>query len=161
MRKAAVLMGAFALIVGATNLSAQGKNLAGTWTVVPDPSAPAPTGRGGGRGLGQGATISQDAKTLTVTRTTPNGEIKTVYNLDGTDSKNTLTMGGNSVEQTSKARWEGDKLIIDTKMNFNGNDIASSMSLWLDASGQLMVESTGAGRGGGPPTTTKMTYKKS
>ena len=34
MRKAAVLMGAVALIVGATNLSAQGKNLAGTWTVV-------------------------------------------------------------------------------------------------------------------------------
>jgi hypothetical protein len=163
MRKAAVLMGAVALIVGATNLSAQGKNFAGTWTVVPDPSAPAPApGRGGGgRGLGQGATIAQDGKTLTVTRTTQNGEIKTVYNLDGSDSKNTLTMGGNAIEQTSKAKWEGDKLVITTTMNFNGNNIESSMALWLDASGQLMVESTGAGRGGGPPTTTKMTYKKS
>jgi hypothetical protein len=160
MRKAAVFMSAAALILSATTVSAQGKNLAGTWTVVADPAAPAP-GRGGGRGLGQGATISQDSKTLTVTRTTQNGEVKTVYNIDGTDSKNTLTMGGNSVEQTSKARWEGDKLIIDTKMNMNGNDIASSMSLWIDAGGQLVVESTGAGRGGGPPTTTKMTYKKS
>jgi len=162
MRKAAAFMGAIALIVGANTASAQGKNFAGTWTVVPDPAAAAPTpGRGGGRGLGQGATIAQDAKTLTITRTTQNGEVKSVYNLDGSDSKNTLTMGGNSVEQVSKAKWEGDKLIITTTMNFNGNNVESSMALSLDASGQLIVESTGAGRGGGPPTTTKMTYKKS
>jgi hypothetical protein len=162
MRKAAVLMGAVALIVGAADLSAQGKSLAGTWTVVPDPAAAAPAaGRGGGRGLGQGATIAQDAKTLTVTRSTQNGEVKTVYNLDGSESKNTLTMGGNSVEQTSKARWDGDKLVITTMMNFNGNPSESSMALWLDPAGQLVVEATGAGRGGGPPTTTRMTYKKS
>jgi len=161
MRKAAVFMGAIALIMGATTASAQGKNFAGTWTVVADPAAPAPApGRGGGRGLGQGATIAQDAKTLTVTRTTQNGEIKQVYNLDGSDSKNTLTMGGNSVEQVSKAKWDGDKLVITTTMNFNGNASESTMVLQLDASGQLVVESTGAGRGGGPPTTTKMTYKK-
>ena len=161
MRKAAVFMGAAALILGATNVSAQGKSFAGTWTVVADPAAAAPApGRGGGRGLGQGATIAQDAKTLTVTRTTQNGEIKQVYNLDGSDSKNTLTMGGNSVEQVSKAKWDGDKLVITTTMNFNGNASESTMVLQLDASGQLVVESTGAGRGGGPPTTTKMTYKK-
>jgi hypothetical protein len=155
-------MGAIALIMGATTASAQGKNFAGTWTVVADPAAAAPApGRGGGRGLGQGATIAQDAKTLTVTRTTQNGEIKQVYNLDGSDSKNTLTMGGNSVEQLSKAKWEGDKLVITTTMNFNGNASESTMALQLDAAGQLVVESTGAGRGGGPPTTTKMTYKKS
>ena len=118
MRKSAVFMGAIALVMGATTASAQGKNFAGTWTVVADPAAAAPApGRGGGRGLGQGATIAQDAKTLTVTRTTQNGEVKTVYNLDGSDSKNTLTMGGNSVEQVSKAKWEGDKLIITTTMN--------------------------------------------
>jgi hypothetical protein len=161
MRKTAVLMSAIALVLGATNLSAQGKSFAGTWTVVADPAAPAPTGRGGGRGLGQGGTIAQDAKTLTITRTTQNGEMKSVYNLDGSESKNTLTMGGNSVEQTSKAKWEGDKLVITTTMNFNGNPSESSMTLSLDAAGQLIVEATGAGRGGGPPTTTKMTYKKS
>ena len=162
MRKAAVFMGAAALILGATTVSAQGKNFAGTWTVVADPAAAAPApGRGGGRGLGQGGIIAQDAKTLTITRTTQNGEVKSVYNLDGSESKNTLTMGGNAVEQTSKAKWDGDKLVITTTMNFNGNAVESSMALSLDASGQLVVESTGAGRGGGPPTTTKMTYKKS
>ena len=163
MRKAAVLMGAVALVFGATNLSAQGKNFAGTWTVVADPAAPAPTpGRGGGgRGLGQGGTITQDAKTVTVTRTTQNGEIKMVYNLDGSESKNTLTMGGNAVEQTAKTKWDGDKFVVTTTTNFNGNASESTMAMWLDASGQLVVESTGAGRGGGPPTTTKMTYKKS
>ncbi|MEO5815029.1 MAG: hypothetical protein ABIT20_07085 [Gemmatimonadaceae bacterium] len=161
MRKAAILMGAVALIVGATNASAQGKNFAGTWTVVVDPAAAPAPGRGGGRGLGQGGTIAQDAKTLTVPRTTQNGEMKSVYNLDGADSKNTLTMGGNAVEQLSKAKWDGDKLIVTTTMNFNGNASESTMAMWLDASGMLVVESTGAGRGGGPPTTTRMMYKKS
>ena len=162
MRKAAALMGAAALIFGATNVSAQSKSFAGTWTAVADSAAPAPApGRGGGRGLGQAATIVQDDKTLTITRTTQNGEMKSVYNLDGSESKNTLTMGGNAVEQTSKTKWEGDKLVITTTMNVGGTPSESTMALSLDQAGQLIVEATGNGRGGGPPTTTKMTYKKS
>ena len=163
MRTAAVLMGAAALLISATNASAQAKpNFAGTWTVVVDPNtAPAP-GRGGGRGgLGQGATITQDAKTLTVTRTTQNGEVKAVYNLDGTDSKNTMTFGGNAVEQTSKVKWDGDKLVVTANSTFNGNPVETTLVLSMDASGQLSAAATGPGRGGGPPTTTKMTYKKS
>ena len=164
MRTAAVLMSAAALVLGASNVSAQAKpSFAGTWTAIVDPNAPAPTpGRGGGRGgLGQGATIAQDANTITITRTTQNGEIKTVYNLDGSESKNTMTFGGNSVEQVSKAKWDGDKLIVTTTSQFNGNPIEMTVVMALDAAGNLNVESTGPGRGGGPPTTTKMSYKKS
>jgi hypothetical protein len=160
MRTAAVLMSSAALVFGVATVSAQKPSFAGTWAVVVDPNAPAP-GRGGGRGLGQAATIAQDAKTLTVTRTTQNGEVKTVYNLDGTDSKNTMTFGGNSVEQTSKVKWDGDKLVVTTSSTINGNPVETTMVLQIDASGQLVAESTGPGRGGGPPTTTKMTYKKS
>src|SRR4029077_619121 len=105
MKRTSLLFAA-ALLLAGTNLFAQAANLAGHWVMVVDPNAPPPTGRGGGRGgLGPDATIVQDTKTLTVTRTTQAGEVKTVYNLDGSDSKNTATMGGNAVEQVSHTKW--------------------------------------------------------
>jgi len=129
--------------------------------MVVDPNAPPPTGRGGGRGgLGPDIMISQNPQTLTITRTTQAGEVKTVYNLDGSDSKNTMTMGGNAVEQVSQAKWVGSKLVVHTSMNFNGNARETTMSLSLDQAGNLVVESTNPGRGGGPPVTTTTTYKK-
>ncbi len=152
-----------ALAFGAVEASAQAKSFAGAWTVVAGPNAatPAPGGRGGGRGgLGQAATISQDDKTLTITRTTQAGEMKMVYNLDGSDSKNTMAMGGNSVEQVSKAKWDGGKLHITTSTMFNGEARETTMVMSLDDAGQLIVEATQPARGGGAPTTTKMTYKK-
>ena len=160
MKRTSVLFAA-ALLLAGTNLFAQAANLAGHWVMVVDPNAPPPTGRGGGRGgLGADATIAQDTKTLTVTRTTQAGEVKTVYNLDGSDSKNTMTMGGNPVEQVSQAKWVGSKLVIHTSMTFNGNARESTMSLSLDQAGNLVVESTNPGRNGGPPVTTTTTYKK-
>ena len=160
MRRTAVLLTASLMLAG-TNLLAQAANLAGHWVMVVDPNAPPPTGRGGGRGgLGQDVTISQDAKTLTVTRTTQAGEVKSVYNLDGSDSKNTMTMGGNSVDQVSQAKWVGSKLVIHTSMTFNNTPRESTMSLSLDQAGNLIVESTNPGRGGGAPVTTTTTYKK-
>ena len=149
---------ALATILAATVASAQTPNFAGKWTLVPSPSA-MPGGFGGG--LVQEAVITQDATAITIKRTSQMGEFTTIYKLDGSESKNTLTVQGNTIDQVSKAKWDGDKLVITTTMNFNGNASESTMVLQLDASGQLVVESTGAGRGGGPPTTTKMTYKKS
>jgi hypothetical protein len=160
MRRTSAVFAA-ALFLAGTNLFAQAANLAGHWVMVVDPNAPAPTGRGGGRGgLGQDATITQDQKTLTVTRTTQAGEVKTVYNLDGSDSKNTMNMGGNPVEQVSQAKWVGSKLVIHTSMTVNGNARETTMTLSLDQAGNLVVESTNPGRGGGAPVTTTTTYKK-
>jgi hypothetical protein len=166
---------AAAILMIAPSIDAQAKpSFAGTWTMIPDSTAAAGgggggrAGRGGGMlgGLGQMATIAQDAKTLTVTRTLPARgggaatEIKSVYNLDGSESKNTLTFGANAIEQSSKAAWEGNKLVIKTTTNVGGNPTESTMALSLDAAGMLQVESTGAGRGGAAPTTTKLSYKK-
>jgi len=72
-----------------------------------------------------------------------------------------MTFGGNSVEQTSKTRWDGDKLVVTTSSTFNGNPVETTMVLSLDAAGNLVVEATGPGRNGAPPTTTKTSYKKS
>jgi hypothetical protein len=135
-------------------------NFAGKWTLVPDTSATAGGGRGMG-GLGQTATIVQDANTLTITRTTQMGEITSTYKLDGTESKNTINIQGNAMDQLSTAKWDAGTLKIHTTMSFQGNPIETSMALSLDSSGNLVVESTRPDfQGGGAPVTTKMTYKK-
>src|SRR5687767_992548 len=114
MRKNALIAGALSLVFAASIAQAQDKpNFSGSWTLVADPNAPAP-GRGGGGGLGQAATLTQDAKTLTITRTTQNGEVKTVFNLDGSESKNMMMGRGGQTEQVSKAAWEGTTLVVTT-----------------------------------------------
>lgn len=166
MQRAALLLSAVGLLVAATEVSAQDKpTFAGKWTLVADQGGGGGGGggRGGGRGgLGAEATIAQDATTLTITRATQAGETKAVYKLDGTESKNTMAgRGGATIEQTSKAMWEGSKLIITTTTPVGENTFESTMALSLDADGVLVVETTGAGRGGGAPTTMTRRYRKS
>ncbi len=165
MRRVVILMSAVAVVMLAAGVLAQAKpSFAGKWTLVPDPNAPPAGGRGGGAfgGLGMNPVITQDAATLTLIRTTQAGEVKSAYNLDGTDSKNTMTFGENSVVQVSKVKWDGSKLIITTTADFGGNKFETSMSLSLDASGRLNVESTRPDfQGGGAPIVTKTAYVKS
>jgi hypothetical protein len=146
---------------GLTAVMAQAKtNFAGKWTLVPDPNAPAGGGRGRGGfgGLGQGGTIEQNDKTITVTTTTQAGETKAVYNLDGSESKNPITMQGNTIDRVSKVKWDGAKLVITTTTNFQGTPTESTQTWSLDPSGGLTIESTS--NFGGNPTTTKSVYKK-
>jgi hypothetical protein len=161
MTRSTLVLAAAALLFAAPNAIAQAKpDFSGKWSLITD-SAAAPTGGGrGGGGLGESPSIAQDASTLTITRTTQAGEVKSVYNLDGSPSKNTVAMRGGSVEQTSTAKWDANKLVISTTFNMGGSDVTTSMALSLDASGNLVVESTGMGRGGGAPTTTTRKYKK-
>jgi len=151
------------LVIAGASMSAQSKpNFAGKWTLVPDPNA-ATAGGGRGRGmavgLGPELTLAQDDKTLTVTTNNPQmGELKTVYNLDGSESKNPLNFGGQSVDRVSKVKWDGAKLVITTTVNFNGTPAETTQSWMLDGSGNLVVESSS--NFSGTPTTSKFTYKK-
>jgi len=104
-------------------------------------------------------TVTQDAATLTVSRTTQAGEIFSSNKLDGTESKNTMSFGGNSIDQLSTAKWDAGKLTITTKQDMNGTAVTSTTILSL-ANGDLVVERTAPGRDGAPATT-KQTYKKS
>jgi hypothetical protein len=45
-------------------------------------------------------------------------------------------------------------------LNYDGTTIENSLRMSLDASGNLLVESTSPGRVGGAATTTKSIYKK-
>lgn len=161
MKKLFAILAILAVAGTAAAVFAQSKpNFAGKWTMVPDPNAPAGGGRGGrGMGLGQEFTATQDDKTLTTVTNNPQlGEIKAVYNLDGSESKNPLTFNNQTVERVSKVKWDGAKLVISTTTNFGGNAAESTQTWSLDASGNLIIESTS--NFGGNPMTSKMTYKK-
>jgi hypothetical protein len=162
MRRTALFLTAAALVVGTTRLSAQAPNFAGTWTLIVDPNAPPPGGGRMGGGGGGPLTITQDSKTLTISRTNPNGTTQTVYNLDGTDSKNMMGGGGGQTEVISHAKWDGSKLVVTTTRDMNGMSMTTTAAYSLDASGNLSVATTRPPRGGtGDPVTTTQSYKKS
>ena len=147
------------LVIAAASVSAQSKpNFAGKWTIVPDAnSAAAISGRGGT--LGAEFTAVQDDKTVTVVTNNPQlGELKTVYNLDGSETKNPINFGGQSVDRVSKVKWDGAKLVITTTISMSGNVAETTQSWTLDGSGNLLVETLSTFTG--QSTTTKATYKK-
>jgi hypothetical protein len=158
MRRMAMLAGTAAVALFASTASAQAKvvNFAGKWVVVDSTTL----GRGGRGGFGQTVTFVQDAGTLTVVRVGPNGEVKSIYKLDGSESKNTVTMRGAAIEESAKAMWMADTLMVATSRLVNGATVGSVMHLYLDASGNLVVATTAPARGGGPEVTTKVVYKK-
>jgi hypothetical protein len=164
MKRMTALLSAAAVAVMTVGVFAQTPNFAGKWSRVDDPAAAAPAGgAGGGRGFGgrggfgQEVTITQDASTIKMEWMQGQGGMQTrTYKLDGSDSVNqVMGRGGEAAPQTSKAVWEGGKLVITTTTQFGENKQVLSME-----GGNLVVEQTNPGRGGGAPTTTKITYKK-
>jgi ABC-type xylose transport system substrate-binding protein len=77
--------------------------------------------------------ITQTPAGLTLDRTQTNqmGEstAQLKYALDGTASKNTLTMGGNPVDVSTVVTWEGASPVLTSSMKFGEND-AQSVEKW-------------------------------
>jgi hypothetical protein len=133
MTRASVFLGIAALALSVGHVLAQAPtNFTGKWTVIATPNSNAV--------LGQEATIAQDAKTLTVTRTTQAGEIRSAYNLDGSESKNTVPARNISMELVSKVKWDAGKLVITTTSNFNGSSRETSQTWSIDSTGNLVIE---------------------
>ena len=161
MKLARVGVIAAAVLAVATLAWAQKPDFSGTWTLDPAASeggaggAPGGGGRGGGRGgLGQGGTVKQTADALTVERTMGENKVTSTYKLDGSESKNTMMgRGGQSVESVSTAKFDGQALVITTKMDM-GNGPQESTQKWTVSGSTLTIETTNA-RG-----TQKMVYKK-
>ena len=155
MKLARVGVIAAAVLAVATVAWAQKADFSGTWTLDPA-SAPAAGGgggggRGGGRGgLGPGGTVKQTATDLTVERTMGDNKVTMTYKLDGSVSKNQqMGRGGEMMEAASTAKWDGNKLVITTKVGEN-----ESTQVWAVEGSTLTIETTNA-RG-----TQKMVYKK-
>ena len=161
MRRVATILGTAAVVMLATSVFAQAPNFAGKWTRDAEKTtammpAGAPAGGGGGRGGGGGGggdiTITQDAKTLVISRMQQETEVKTTYNLDGSPSKNKMMGRGGATEVTSTAKWDGAKLVITSD---NGQSVTYSMD------GAWLVQSTTRpGRDGGAAITTAVYWKK-
>jgi hypothetical protein len=159
-------------------------DFSGRWTTDPDPAAapaqPARGAGGGGRGgpppnvgSGWGSTIAitQGPTSLTVeyaffTRGDMQPPLKFVYALDGSESKNTVMMGRGLQVQTSRTAWEGDSLVITSNYTFtdpqSGKPATAEVrrTLKLESPTSLSVETVYGGVMGGPPTTTRTTYRK-
>ncbi len=143
--KRSLLFGVFLALVVASLALAQGKpNFSGTWT----PQAPAAGAeQGRGRGMGGGPmTVTQTDKTLTVERKMGEMSMKSVYNLDGTESKNEMMgRGGQTMTTTSTAKWDGSKLVITTKSEGPNGPQERTQTWSLTADGNLQIEQPGQG----------------
>jgi len=169
-------------------------DFAGRWTTDPDPAAQAaapaagaPGGapqRGAGPGAGRGGpargdmgsgwgptiTITQDATRLSVeyaffSRGDMQPPLRFGYALDGSETKNTVMMGHGMQTQSSKAAWNGEKLVITTQHAYRdpaGKPATQQVTqtLSLESPTSLVVETTRAGVAGGQATTTKTVYRR-
>jgi hypothetical protein len=166
MRRNFLVVAVVLMFGAAASLAAQAKpDFSGKWVMdaAAAPAAPAGGGGGGGRGGGRGGgfgnefTIAQTATTLTITRMQGDQTVTTVYNLDGSESKNMVAGrgGGEPTAQVSKAVWDGAKLVVTTTAP-NGEQ----KRVFAMEGGNLTIETTQPGRDGGPGTPNKVTYKK-
>ena len=173
MRRNFLIVAVVLMFGAAASLAAQAKpDFSGKWVMDPAAAPAAPAGGGGGGGGGRGGgrggggfgnefTIVQNAKTLTITRMQGDQTVTTVYNLDGSESKNMVAGrgGGEPTAQISKAVWDGAKLVVTTTINAGGNNIEQKRVFAMEGA-NLTIETTQPGRDGGPGTPTKVTYKK-
>lgn len=124
-----------------------------------------------GSGWGSSIAVTQDARQLTVayaffSRGDLQPPIRFIYTLDGSPTRNTVTMGRGIQDLVSTAAWRGATLVITTTTTFahpaTGERIESTETrvLSLDASGALVVEVTRAGVLGGESSTTRTTFRR-
>ena len=111
MRRTSLLSAAALVLVGSSAFAQAKPSFVGKWTILPDSSVQQqgmPRGGAAMGGLSEEATITQDDKTISIARELTVGPMKSVFNLDGTESHQSLDIGnGNIVDLTLKAKWEG------------------------------------------------------
>jgi hypothetical protein len=141
------LLGLAAAMIVAAGPAAQGHpNFSGHW--VFDREHSLIPGRPGtmtiSAMLGDSFTAEQNDATLTFHITAGRLEVTATYRLDGSESRNVSPEG---VVVTSRASWDGDRLVIvSTSTSNEGGQpltIDSRRVLWIDADGRLVLERTG------------------
>jgi hypothetical protein len=141
MKRVILALGLVCLVAAVAFAQAK-PNFAGKWTL--DTAKSELGGGGGGRGGGGPMTVTQTDKQLTVERTMGENTVKSVYNLDGTESVNEVSMRGNTMKQASTAKWDGAKLVITTKFEGPNGPIEQNQT-WSMADGNLVIEQQGRG----------------
>lgn len=94
--------------------------------------------------LGDEFVASQDGKALHLTIKAMGQTFNVSYTLDGSESTN---MSPGDIVVISRARWDGDKLVIvSTSTSTEGDKpltIETTRTLWLSKDGSLYMERTG------------------
>lgn len=175
--------GALVIALVATVASAQTQpDFSGTWTLDTPaiattpavPGTPAAAARSGDMGSGWGPTITitQDRKRLKVeyaffSRYDLQPSLSFIYPLDGSEGRNTVTMGRGEQVETSTAHWNGQSLVITTTYHVNDHAVGKpfteevTRTLSLESPTTMIVDVTRAGVLGGPASKTRVVYKKS
>lgn len=137
------------------------------------PGTPAAAAAPGDQGSGWGSTIviAQDVARLTVeyaffSRYDLQPPLTFTFPLDGSEGRTTVMMGRGEQVEASRARWDGQALIITTRYPVNdrgaGKPFTAEVTrkLWLESPTTLIVEVTRGGVFGGPASTTRSVYRK-
>lgn len=144
------------IIVGCWSMhaTAQGctQDFSGEWTWEAAAGAnPDELYRAAGSGWGNRMNISRDGPRLTVeyaffSRGDMQPPLKFVYAPGADATENTVMMGHGLQRQTSTARWNDCRLVITTRHSFEVDGVPTeslvTQTLWLEAPGQLVVESS-------------------
>jgi hypothetical protein len=159
------VLSAAAVVLWAAGAFAQAKpDLSGSWTLdqekttAANPNAGGGGGgrRGGGGGGGGAMTIKQDATSITIETQGRQGAQSTTYPLNGSEVQ---VPGGRGSAATAKAMVEGSTIVINTTRQMEDNTVTTKAVYSMEGE-WLVIATTGPGRGGGEPTTTKRYYKK-
>jgi hypothetical protein len=144
-----------AVLITIASVGAQQKpDLSGMWVLAQDRSSQTMKGSvvvSVSGLLGDKFSAVQDAKTLTLTITVAalGRDIKAVYTLDGSESRNLNPVGGGQPDEPifSRASWEGDKLVILTRGTalVDGKPLETKRVIWLEKDGLLTIERSAAG----------------
>lgn len=137
------------------------------------PGTPAAAAAPGDLGSGWGAsiTIAQNTARLSVeyavfSRYDLQPPLTFIYPLDGSAGRNTVMMGRGEQIESSRARWDGQMLVIVTTLQIAdrgaGGPFTAEVTrkLTLESPTTLIVEVTRAGVLGGPASTTRSVYRK-
>ena len=164
MRATAVMSAA--LLVFATAAAAQKPNFSGKWTIdqertqAANPQQQGGGGGGGGRpggmggGMGGAFTLTLDATSLTRESEGPQGPVKTVFKLDGTETA--IQMGPMSGKAVAK--WDGNSIVIEQTVETQ-NGARTTKSVYTVEGDCLVITTTRQGRDG-QPVTGKQFFKK-
>ena len=128
------LVTALLFVVPLSNQEVKRPDFSGTWVAVSP-------------GDNLELTIKQTTKTLETQGSSKGVQgQRTVYNLDGSESRNSVELLGHTIVTVSRVNWKSDQLIISSSTTLPDGSKGESVNTWsLDAKGQLVMEGTEKG----------------
>jgi hypothetical protein len=125
------ILAAVLVVASVASVSAQDRpNFEGTWQIDTATSryyGGAPT-----------ETITVDGSRMAISRTVARSTASIVYMLDGTPSKNIVSVAGKQIEVTYTSRWEGNSLVT----TIPGPVVNLTEKRSIEANGTMEVELT-------------------